>query len=170
MRDHSGIIATWHHLEPESLEPVFPFPCSAAIGNCSGYLAAKWHGKNQQMHPKQHLAPTTRAGSGWQGAGRVVAAPSPSGTSWVGAPATSTEDETPEETNLPRALNSHTGCDPSFPADLRCHLELGWALQHPVLTFPLPSSTRGRNWEGTELGWPMATLLTHTQTWEHRAG
>lgn len=107
-RDHSGITATWHHLEPESLKPVFPPPCSAAIGNCSGYLAAKWHCKNKQMHPKQHLAPTTGAGSGcsWQGAGREVAAPSPRGTSWLGVPTTPTEDETDSRGGKP-PKNTH---------------------------------------------------------------
>lgn len=67
-----------------SLSPLSQFfHPPAAIGNCSGYLAAKWHFKNKQMHPKQHLAPATWAGTGcsWQGAGREVAAPSPRATS-----------------------------------------------------------------------------------------
>lgn len=98
-----------------SRKPVFPPSRSAARRhNCSGYLAVKpgltaeWRHKNKQTHPKQHSAPTTLAGSGssWQRAGRKVAAPRPRGTSWVGVPTTSTEEEieTQGEPNLPTPL------------------------------------------------------------------
>lgn len=93
-----------------SYKPVFPPPHSAAVGNCSGYLAVKpgltaeWRHKNKQTHPKQHSTPTTLAGSGssWQRAGKKVAAPRPRGMSWVGVPTTFAEDEmeTQEEPNL----------------------------------------------------------------------
>lgn len=52
--------------------------------------------------------------------------------------------QTLEEANLPTALiNSHTGCDLSFPTELRCHLELGWAPQDPVLVLPPPQQHQG---------------------------
>lgn len=157
-----------------SRKPVFPPPRSAAVGNCSGYLAVKqgltaeWRHKNKQMHPKQHSTPTTLAGSGssWQRAGRKVAAPRPRGTSWVGVPTTSAEDEieTQEEPNFPTPLIwpgfcrtqpwLQAGYDPSFPADLSHHQELGQVPRDPVLMLLLPSSTGGRSREGSELGQP----------------
>lgn len=146
-----------------SHKPVFPPLCCAAVGNCSGYLAVKpgltaeWRHQSKQMHPKQHSTPTTSAGSGssWHRAGRKVAAPRPRGTSWLGIPITSAQDEieTQEEPNLLTPLICRGFCraqpwtpagyDPSFPADLSHHQELGQVLQDPVLMLLLTSSIRG---------------------------
>lgn len=174
-----------------SRKPVFPPPRSAAVGKCSGYpavtpgLTAEWRHKNNQMHPKQHSTPTTLAGSGssWKRAGRKVAAPRPRGTSWVGVLATSTEDEMEpqEEPNLSTPLICpgfcrarpwlQAGYNPSFPADLSHHQELGQVPQDSVLALLLPSSTRGRSWEGSELDWPTPTPLIHTRSHgQRRAG
>lgn len=98
-------------------KPVFPPPCSAAGGNCSGYLAVKpglmaeWCHKNKQMHPKHHSTTTTTSsgsGSSWQRDVRKVAAPRPRRISWVGVSTTSDEDEikTHEESKL--ADTTHT--------------------------------------------------------------
>ena len=94
-------------------------------------------------------------------------APRPRGTSWVGISTTSAEDEieTQEEPSLPIPLICpsfrrarpwlQAGYDPSFPAGLSHHQELGQVPQDPVLMLLLPSSTRGCSREGSELGWPM---------------